>query len=101
LRAAANHPQLLSTSRHITQGVIDVLEERWDAAQRKLSGRSLVVGGDPYELRISVPEDGQWKVGQIIADGAEVKKVSVGKRGVRVVIESQENRQVQWEIEWR
>lgn len=101
LRAAANHPQLVSTSRHITQGVVDVLEERWDAAERNLSGCSLVVGGDPYELRISVPEYGEWKVGQIIANGAEVKKVSVGKRGIRVVIESGESQEVQWEIGWR
>jgi hypothetical protein len=41
----------LSTSRHITQGLIDVLEERFDG--QTLSGKSLVVADDPYELRIA------------------------------------------------
>ncbi len=46
------HPQLISTSRHITQGMVDVQEERWDAKSRTLSGVSDVVAGDRYELRI-------------------------------------------------
>ncbi|MBM83851.1 MAG: hypothetical protein CMJ78_25120 [Planctomycetaceae bacterium] len=31
VRPEADHPQLLSTSRQITQGVIDVLEEQWES----------------------------------------------------------------------
>src|SRR5262249_41111570 len=42
VRPVADHPQLLSTSRHITQGVVDVLEEKWDADARALSGVSRV-----------------------------------------------------------
>jgi hypothetical protein len=52
VRPRASHPQLLSTSRHITQGIVDVLEEKWDEKARALTGRSKVVAGDPYELRI-------------------------------------------------
>ena len=29
-----DHPQLVSTSRHVTQGIVDVLHEKWDAAAR-------------------------------------------------------------------
>ena len=52
VRPRSNHPQLLSTSRHITQGRVDVLEEKWDPKARLLSGRSKVVANDPYEMRI-------------------------------------------------
>lgn len=51
VRPESGHPQVLSTSRHITQGVIDLKEERWSGDE--LSGVSQTVAGDPYELRIS------------------------------------------------
>ncbi|MCX5685342.1 MAG: alpha-galactosidase, partial [Planctomycetota bacterium] len=52
LRQVAEHPQLISTSRHIMQGIVDVLEEKWAADSRELSGTSKVVGSDDYELRV-------------------------------------------------
>ncbi|MFN3421502.1 MAG: hypothetical protein ACK40X_07255, partial [Armatimonadota bacterium] len=48
LRKVTNHPLLISTSRHITQGLIDVLSETWDAKQSTLKGESLLVANDPY-----------------------------------------------------
>jgi hypothetical protein len=62
VRPRADHPQLLSTSRHIAQCTVDVLDERWDPAARTLSGTSRVVAGDPYELRIALPPEGPWQV---------------------------------------
>lgn len=50
--AVANHPQLISTSRHITQGLVDVKRAHWHAASRTLEGTSETVAGDRYELRI-------------------------------------------------
>ncbi|OHB78314.1 MAG: hypothetical protein A2W31_09185 [Planctomycetes bacterium RBG_16_64_10] len=52
VRELADHPVLLGTSRHVTQGAVDVVEEQWDAAHQTLSGVGRVVGRDPYELRI-------------------------------------------------
>jgi hypothetical protein len=53
VRPIADHPVLLGTSRHVTQGAVDIVEETWDAAKRTLSGAGRVVGRDPYELRIA------------------------------------------------
>ena len=55
LRQAENHPLLLSTSRHVTQGMLEVSGESW--SDRTLAGRSRVIAGDPYELRIHLPGD--------------------------------------------
>jgi hypothetical protein len=52
VRPVLDRPQLISTSRHITQGIVDVEQERWDAATRTLSGVSQTVANDPYELRV-------------------------------------------------
>jgi hypothetical protein len=60
VRARAKHPQLLSTSPHVTQGIVDVASETWDGSSRKLAGRSRVFGDDEYELRILLP-DRKWR----------------------------------------
>ena len=52
LKPLADHPQLLSTSRHITQGIIDVLEETWSPTPKQLCGSSCLVANDDYELRV-------------------------------------------------
>ena len=52
VRPVLDHPQLISTSRHITQGLIDVSKVTWNPATRTLSGTSQVVANDRYELRI-------------------------------------------------
>jgi hypothetical protein len=62
VRPILDHPLLLSTSRHITQGIVDVTAEKWDPAACELSGVSRVVAGDPYELRILTHSTrGVWK----------------------------------------
>jgi hypothetical protein len=55
VRPFADHPQLVGTSRHLTQGADDLLAAKWDSTALTWSGRSLVVGGDPYEVRFSLP----------------------------------------------
>jgi len=50
------YPQLLSTSRHITQGLIEVTAEKWNPKTKILSGTSSVVAADPYEMRFVCPE---------------------------------------------
>jgi hypothetical protein len=58
LRGRENHPVLVSTSRHVTQGMVDVESESWDAANRSLRLRIRLTGGDPNELRVAGLGDG-------------------------------------------
>lgn len=52
-----DEPQLISTSRHISQGVMDVLRVRYDVQEKTLCGSSIVVGGEKYEIVLCAPED--------------------------------------------
>ena len=52
VRKFVNRPFVVSTSRHVASPAFDIVEESWDPATRTLSGRSTVVPGEPYELRI-------------------------------------------------
>lgn len=93
LREAVGHPVLLSTSRHVTQGIVDVSSEKW--VDDTLRGTSRLIANDPCELRIRVPEG--W-----IFDGASQGKVEVDPSGlVRVTLRASVNGPVEWKMRFR
>jgi hypothetical protein len=55
IRETRAHPWVISTTRHISQDAVSLLDERWDAASTTLCGTSAVVGGDPYVMTVHVP----------------------------------------------
>lgn len=107
VRPRANHPQLLSTSRHITQGIVDVLEEKWDARKKTLSGRSSLVSGDAYELRIVAEAGGKLYAADAVEvssndKAASVKAASVtDDKLVRATIISPTSRDVSWTVKFK
>jgi len=99
------HPQLVGTSRHVTQGAIDVQEIRWDPDNNALRGRSNVVGNDPYELRIVAPRVGGERFTAVdirltAEDGEAGVSAKLKQDGpqVRVTIQSPKCRPVGWTI---
>ncbi|MBI5471674.1 MAG: alpha-galactosidase [Ignavibacteriae bacterium] len=56
IHPTTNHPQFLSSNRHITQGGIDLDDIWWDDGAAKLSGVSKVVKGYHHLITIRVPE---------------------------------------------
>ena len=55
LLPALDQPQLISTSRHLTQGWVDLVSQAYNASNNSYSGRSKVIKHDPYELRFVFP----------------------------------------------
>jgi hypothetical protein len=53
VRAAEDHPQPLSTNRHLMQGMVDLLDCRWDPGSKVLGGISAVAGGETYKIVIA------------------------------------------------
>jgi hypothetical protein len=104
MRPAADHPQLISTSRHVTQGMVDVREEKWDAAAQTLSGTSCVVANDPYELRIVVPSgERSWRACEaaVSFDDAAAGVNAIFKQDgprLRALITSPASREVRWQV---
>ena len=83
-------PQFVGTSRHLTQGAVDVEALKWDEASLTLTGTSQVVGGDPYRVRIHVP------------DGYRVATKGVEQRGAlaELRIERDKNARIRWQMEF-
>ncbi len=57
IREAKDHPWVISTSRHISQGGVDLANLRWDAGENALVGESAVVQEDPYQIAVYVPQN--------------------------------------------
>jgi len=102
----SEHPQMLSTSRHVTQGMVDVTGETWNGARSCLLGTSKLVANDPYELRIVVPVGTKsWRVAAV---GVSRKDQAAGvlagfkQEGpwIRATLKSPDTREVKWEVQF-
>jgi hypothetical protein len=107
VRPTEGRPVLVSTSRHVTQGIVDVTNEAWSDSTRTLSGESQVIGNDPYQLRIAGLEANQWKLASArISNPDETDDVAISPRPtsaseagwLRVDIRSGKTRRVTWKL---
>jgi len=109
VRSAEDHPVLVGTSRHVTQGMVDVTEEAWNGSRKILSGVSQVIGNDPYELRVAGLEGTgkKWKlVNATVSVQDEAAGVTIlpapakaGEDGwLRVRIDAKASRAVRWAL---
>jgi hypothetical protein len=102
IKQALGHPQVISTSRHITQGIVDLLELVWDATNNELHGSSLLVRNDPYRVYIHVPAGFDF-VELVTEPRKSTITTEVNREGEILVVEilSKENQQVDWAVRFR
>lgn len=70
LQVQEDHPQLVSTSRHLTQGWIDLVAQRYNATNNSYQGKSKVIKNDPYELRFAFPRNQNFVIKSAAARSA-------------------------------
>jgi len=105
VRAKSNHPVVVSTSQHVTQGMMDLLKEEWK--NHALSGTSKLIAGDNYELRIAGMNDGRkWKIDEAIIignkEGVTIEILPQTEKGwLRVAIKSQKSQLIKWQIRFK
>jgi NPCBM/NEW2 domain/Melibiase len=61
------HIQLISTSRHITQGWVDLKSLQQNDADNSFAGTSEAIANDPYELRFAFPRGSNYVVQSVSA----------------------------------
>ncbi len=93
IREQLDHPQIVSTSRHLSQGGVDLEKVEWKA--NTLAGRSRVVAGDRYELVIRVPAGFKLKSAEAANRPAEV--IAEGEL-VRIVWTPDSTADVDWKL---
>ncbi len=104
VRAKTNHPVIVSTSQHVTQGMIDLVSEKWN--KNVLSGESKLIANDRYEIRIAGINDGENRQFKAVKLSKKYKDVSIeivptNEQGwIRLRIKSKETKLVKWELEF-
>jgi hypothetical protein len=98
IRQARSHPWVISTTRHLSQGGVSLLGEKWDADAKTLSGSSRVVVGDPYVLTVHLPDGFRVKRAQV--EGEKVQVAGQGATATVHVVPSA-TRAVNWKIKFR
>jgi hypothetical protein len=95
IREARPHPWILSTTRHISQGGVSLLDERWDDDRKILSGKSSVVIGDPYVLTVHLPRGFRLRSAEI---GGEKVEFANQTETATVRIVPSATKTVEWKI---
>lgn len=91
VREQADHPQVISTNRHIMQGYLDMEDVKWDSKKKELSGTSQVIGNDPYIITIA--NNGLIPISENIEkESNEITKLQ---------LKHTNNRSVKWSINYK
>lgn len=94
IREKQGHPQVMATNRHISCGGFDLDKVNWD--DNILSGKSLLVGNDRYDLYIYEPEG--YTFSNIVCNGAEVVE-NKKEGGIRIIsLSREENGDAEWKL---
>jgi hypothetical protein len=98
LHEVENHPQFISTNRHIMQGYIDVLSYGWDEKNKKLYGKSAVVGGETYEIIIAT---NNFQPIKSKVNKGKCKITHLNNGLIELSIDVPENNTVEWAVDFR
>lgn len=98
IREELDHPQVLSTSRHITQGGVDLNDVKWSASERRLSGESEVVAGDEYSIVVHTPKG--FAIASVNANGLATKHSQDGELAI-VTYHPEKTGAIRWTIQFR
>ncbi|HPO14215.1 MAG TPA: alpha-galactosidase [Candidatus Hydrogenedentes bacterium] len=94
----AGHPQLVYSDRHLAQGGIGIEQIQWSADAKTLSGIAHLVGKDPTELVIAVP-NGFWFNAAHTGEG--VKSNIAQENGlINMKLQRNESGPAHWELQF-
>jgi hypothetical protein len=97
IRERQEHPQLLATSRHITGGGVDLVGVAWE--KNHLTGTSQLVGGDAYELYVTLPSG--FFFDRAECRGAEVTEIKAGGGGLSVGLRAAHSSEAKWVVNFQ
>ncbi len=98
IREKLDRPQLVSTSRHLSQGAVEIESLRWDAATLTLEGRSRIIAGDDYSIVVRVPAGYALKGATL--DRKPVAGVTVDGEYARIPLRREMTTSAGWTVEF-
>jgi hypothetical protein len=100
VREQLDHPRIISTNRHIMQGYLNVTGTSWDSETKTLSGRSKLIGNDPYVITIAA--EGFIHESSSCENTNTTSGLSASPDGlVRLTLTSSTSREENWAVVFR
>jgi hypothetical protein len=95
LRRKSDHPQVLSSNRHIMQGMLD--QTQWDAGSLTLTGTTRVMAGEPFVLTLAA--NGHVPAESTTTSGTAL--VTHDGNLVKLTLMSDSTAEVRWSLVWK
>jgi len=95
--------QLMSTSRHITQGWVDLEELEFDSGTLAWSGTSNIIKGDPYQVHFVYPRGEYFEIDKILVKGARGLETTVTNHQgwSTITVESPQTTKINWSVTFK
>ncbi len=96
IRPLLPRPQIISTSRHLSQGAVDLIDVEWNGKDQ-LSGSSRVITDNEYTITLHVPDG--FKVTNVKITGL-TQKIQIDGRLAKLRFTPRSTGTVQWAIQF-
>ena len=93
-------PQLISTTRHVMQGAVEIEDIRFDTSNNVLSGVSVAPMGSSYSVIVYIPATYQWspKQGKLYDDFENYTVKKVDNNILRVYLQFDKATKINWKV---
>ncbi len=98
LHQKKDHPQFLSTNRHIMQGMVDLDDVKWDADKMTYSGTAKVVGGETFIIQMV---GNGFEAMSATADKGVAKLMHSKAGPTKLFLSSEASAEVAWSVSWK
>jgi hypothetical protein len=100
VHAKEEHPQFISTNRHIMQGYLDLKDVNWDKKQRTLSGTAEVIENEPFEIVIAT-NNYKVKEAKVLQGKVTVTQQNLAEGIVKLTILNATNAPIKWSLSFK
>ena len=97
VREVENNPQVLSTDRHLLQGMLELSDVSWNAETKELTGTAELVEGEPMQIAIAV-NGLQPRVCSVAKEGVKCSLTESSETVIKLCLESAQGGKVSWKI---
>jgi hypothetical protein len=94
VRAVENHPQVLSTDRHLLQGYVELSDIEWETSTKTLKGKASLV--EKEAMTIVIATNG-FKFQHVSAENAASSVIPDGDL-IRLVLQGDRSEQTTWSV---
>jgi hypothetical protein len=95
IHAVEEHPQIISTDRHLLQGYVELSEIKWDAVLKTLTGKAKLVENEPMTITIAL---NGFKLEKTEAENASITTAATKDGLLELILKNKEGGETTWKI---